>query len=111
LAPARRRGREPLCRAKGRASRFAKPIASVHLRRSRLRAEEDLHVRGAVLRCLHRRAGYGWQLTEPCFDLARLTAAKDAEIARIEAVYRRMLAESGVRFIAGARPCRMRTRS
>src|SRR5678816_2268376 len=46
-------------------------------------------------------AGYGWQLTEPCFDLARLTAAKDAEIARIEAVYRRMLAESGVRFIAG----------
>ena len=46
-------------------------------------------------------AGYGWQLTEPCFDLARLTAAKDAEIARIEAVYRKMLAESGVRFIAG----------
>ena len=45
--------------------------------------------------------GYGWQLTEPSFDLARLTAAKDAEIARIEAVYRRMLAESGVRLIAG----------
>jgi hypothetical protein len=46
-------------------------------------------------------AGYGWQLTEPYFDLARLTAAKDGEIARIEAVYRRMLAESGVKFIAG----------
>jgi glutathione reductase (NADPH) len=45
--------------------------------------------------------GYGWQLTEPHFDLARLTAAKDAEITRIEAVYRRMLMESGVRVLAG----------
>ena len=45
--------------------------------------------------------GYGWTMTEPQFDLAQLTAAKDAEIGRIEAVYRRLLAESGVRMIAG----------
>jgi len=45
--------------------------------------------------------GYGWQTPEAGFDLARLTAAKDAELIRIEGVYRRMLADSGVRLIAG----------
>ena len=46
-------------------------------------------------------AGYGWQVPETAFDLARLTAAKAAELIRIEGVYRRMLADSGVRLIAG----------
>lgn len=45
--------------------------------------------------------GYGWDVPEPHFDLARLTAAKDAELIRIEGVYRRRLAESGARLIAG----------
>jgi glutathione reductase (NADPH) len=46
-------------------------------------------------------AGYGWQATNAGFDLARLTAAKDAELVRIEGVYRRMLADAGVRLVAG----------
>ncbi len=45
--------------------------------------------------------GYGWRLPQADFDLARLTAAKDADLVRIEGVYRRMLADSGVRLIAG----------
>ena len=45
--------------------------------------------------------GYGWQLSDAQFDLAKLTAAKDADLLRVEGVYRRMLADSGVRLIAG----------
>jgi len=45
--------------------------------------------------------GYGWHVPEPQFDLARLTAAKNAETTRLQDVYRRMLTESGVRVIAG----------
>lgn len=45
--------------------------------------------------------GYGWESGEAAFDLARMTAAKDAELVRIEGVYRRMLTESGVRLFAG----------
>src|SRR5512135_3490729 len=45
--------------------------------------------------------GYGWRLPQADFDLARLTAAKDADLFRIEGIYRRMLADSGVRLIAG----------
>jgi glutathione reductase (NADPH) len=44
---------------------------------------------------------YGWHVAEPHFDLARLTAAKNVEITRVEGIYRRMLTESGVRVIAG----------
>jgi len=44
---------------------------------------------------------YGWHVPEPRFDLARLTAAKNAETTRLEGVYRKMLTESGVRVIAG----------
>jgi glutathione reductase (NADPH) len=46
-------------------------------------------------------AGYGWQVGETHFDLARLSAAKNADLIRIEGVYRRMLEESGVHLIAG----------
>jgi glutathione reductase (NADPH) len=46
-------------------------------------------------------AAYGWQAQQPVFELSRLTAAKDAETARLEAIYRRMLADSGVKLLAG----------
>ena len=45
--------------------------------------------------------GYGWQIADAEFNLARLTAAKDADLLRIEGVYRRMLADSGVQLIKG----------
>jgi glutathione reductase (NADPH) len=46
-------------------------------------------------------AGYGWELSPPQFDLARLTAAKDAETARLEGIYRKLLADSGVTLLEG----------
>jgi glutathione reductase (NADPH) len=46
-------------------------------------------------------AGYGWTLPRGEFQLARLTAAKDAETARLEAIYRELLADSGAQLIAG----------
>src|SRR5262249_51947342 len=46
-------------------------------------------------------AKYGWDVPAPRFELARLTSGKDAEIARIEGVYRRMLAEARVEVVAG----------
>jgi glutathione reductase (NADPH) len=45
--------------------------------------------------------GYGWSLPPGAFDLPRLTAAKDAETQRLEGIYRRMLADSGVQLING----------
>ncbi|WP_290738866.1 glutathione-disulfide reductase [Amaricoccus sp.] len=45
-------------------------------------------------------AGYGWTLASaPRFDWARFIAAKDAEIARLEAVYRANLDRAGVRIV------------
>jgi len=46
-------------------------------------------------------AHYGWQVPPVAFDLARLTAAKNAETERLEAFYRNLLDESGVRVFAG----------
>jgi glutathione reductase (NADPH) len=43
--------------------------------------------------------GFGWT-AEASFDWPALRAAKDREIARLEAVYRRLLDEAGVEFIA-----------
>ena len=43
---------------------------------------------------------YGWQVADASFDLARLAAAKNNETKRIEAFYRKMLDESGVRVFA-----------
>ncbi|MCA0242178.1 MAG: FAD-dependent oxidoreductase [Proteobacteria bacterium] len=46
--------------------------------------------------------GYGWQLDgEPRFDMAHWAAAKAAETARLEGVYRRLLGESGVEIVEG----------
>ena len=41
-------------------------------------------------------AGFGWSVGEPTFDWPKLIAAKDAEIARLEAIYRDVLARAGV---------------
>jgi glutathione reductase (NADPH) len=47
-------------------------------------------------------AAYGWQAPGPQFELAHLTGAKNNETKRLEAFYRKMLDESGVR-VFGAR--------
>jgi len=46
-------------------------------------------------------AGYGWQAPQAAFDLSRLTAVKNAETSRLEAVYNKMLADSGVKLQQG----------
>ncbi len=45
--------------------------------------------------------GYGWQPGEAGFDWPSLIAAKNKELDRLEAVYHRILRESGVEEIAG----------
>ncbi|MFW6086983.1 MAG: glutathione-disulfide reductase [Myxococcota bacterium] len=46
-------------------------------------------------------AGYGWQVGQPTFDWGRLRRRKDAEIERLNGVYRRLLDRSGVTLIEG----------
>jgi glutathione reductase (NADPH) len=46
-------------------------------------------------------AGFGWQVGERAFDWARLIANKDKEIARLEGIYRRLLADAGVEALDG----------
>ena len=46
-------------------------------------------------------AGFGWTGTSARFDWPTLIANKDAEIARLEGLYRAMLDKAGVRTIAG----------
>ncbi|MDE2399192.1 MAG: FAD-dependent oxidoreductase [Burkholderiales bacterium] len=46
--------------------------------------------------------GYGWSLdSAPRFEMARWAAAKAAETARLEGVYRQLLAGSGVELVEG----------
>jgi glutathione reductase (NADPH) len=45
-------------------------------------------------------AGYGWSVGEARFDWARFIAAKDAEIARLEAIYHDTLRRAGVALFA-----------
>jgi len=45
-------------------------------------------------------AGFGWEVGETRFDWARLIAAKDKEIARLEAAYRSTLENRGVTTLA-----------
>ncbi len=49
-------------------------------------------------------AGFGWRIRKGPHDWAKLIAAKDAEIARLNATYRRLLETSGAR-IFEARAC------
>ncbi|TNF34206.1 MAG: glutathione-disulfide reductase [Deltaproteobacteria bacterium] len=46
-------------------------------------------------------AGFGWEIDPPRFSWAALRAAKDAEIARLNGVYGRLLDNAGVTRIAG----------
>ncbi|TPQ39138.1 glutathione-disulfide reductase [Cupriavidus pinatubonensis] len=46
-------------------------------------------------------AGFGWRAPTPVHDWASLIAAKNAEIARLEAIYVRMLQSAGVEAITG----------
>ena len=46
-------------------------------------------------------AGYGWTLETPRFDWARLKARRDAEVARLEGIYRTNLLAAGVQIFAG----------
>jgi glutathione reductase (NADPH) len=46
-------------------------------------------------------AGFGWRAGEPSFSWPDLIAAKDAEIARLNGVYRRLLEGSGVDIVEG----------
>ncbi|MCB1907278.1 MAG: glutathione-disulfide reductase [Rhodocyclaceae bacterium] len=50
---------------------------------------------------LEDAGAYGWRFGRPTFELAALVAAKNAETARLEGIYRRMLADGGVRLIEG----------
>ncbi len=45
--------------------------------------------------------GYGWSVEGIAFDWARLIAAKNAELARLETVYSRLLRDAGVTVVAG----------
>ncbi|GAB5469725.1 MAG: glutathione-disulfide reductase [Rhodospirillales bacterium] len=44
----------------------------------------------------HDAAGYGWQVGESSFDWSRLLANKDKEIARLNGIYAKLLANAGV---------------
>ena len=44
--------------------------------------------------------GFGWSVPEPSFDWATLIAAKDKELARLEAAYRSALGNAGVEIVA-----------
>lgn len=45
--------------------------------------------------------GYGWDIGTPQVDWARMIAAKDRELDRLEGIYRTMLQKSGVELIEG----------
>jgi len=45
--------------------------------------------------------GFGWETTTPVFSWPDLIAAKDAEITRLNGVYRRLLDGSGVKIVEG----------
>jgi len=50
---------------------------------------------------LRDAASYGWSLDAPRFDWPTLIANKDKEIARLNAVYERLLATAGVEILRG----------
>jgi glutathione reductase (NADPH) len=50
---------------------------------------------------LREAAGYGWEGVGGRFELSRWAAAKKAEIDRLETIYRGLIADAGVEFLAG----------
>jgi glutathione reductase (NADPH) len=47
-------------------------------------------------------AGYGWSVPKPSFEWTQLIRAKDAELARLNGVYQRILESAGCTIIPGA---------
>src|SRR5690348_13442201 len=45
--------------------------------------------------------GFGWEPHMPAFNWGKLVASKDAEVDRLNGIYKRMLADSGVKLIEG----------
>ena len=45
-------------------------------------------------------SGFGWSIDQATFDFAKLKAAKDKEIARLEGLYRQTLEKNGVEIVA-----------
>ncbi len=56
---------------------------------------------GAYGDAMREAAGYGWTVGDTRFEMARWAAAKAAETARLENVYRQLLATSKVELIEG----------
>ncbi|PRP90026.1 Glutathione amide reductase [Enhygromyxa salina] len=50
---------------------------------------------------LEDATGFGWEVGEPTLDWPKLMAAKEAELDRLENIYRRLLADSKVALIEG----------
>ncbi len=49
----------------------------------------------------HDAAAYGWTVGEPSFDWTTLRANKDREIARLNGIYEKLLANAGVEILRG----------
>ena len=49
----------------------------------------------------HDAAAFGWTVPEPSFDWSTLRANKDREIARLNGIYERLLANAGVEIVRG----------
>jgi glutathione reductase (NADPH) len=63
---------------------------------------KKLMMYAAGFREVLREAGaYGWQGVAGRFELARWAAAKETEIDRLEGIYRALIADAGVEFLAG----------
>jgi glutathione reductase (NADPH) len=63
-----------------------------------------MHYAAHLRHALQLAAGYGWKVTEPALDFPALLESRDREILRLQGIYRRMLADAGVRlFEARAR--------
>lgn len=63
-----------------------------------------MHFAAHLRRAAALAGGYGWRAGQPELDFDALLAARDREIVRLQGVYRRLLADAGVRlFEARAR--------
>lgn len=56
---------------------------------------------GQIGETLREAPGYGWQTGEAAFEMGPWAEAKTRELARLEQIYRDMLAKSGVELIEG----------
>lgn len=54
-----------------------------------------------IAKTLEDANGYGWENVSGAFNLHKWSQAKSQELARLEGIYRQMLAESGVQIVMG----------